>query len=78
MVEVVCSMRMGMGIGGVGNRGGDVASSGGNVKVTDGGSDGGGARWRDCCRFPDGIFGELWEDLPYHLLFMLDIGNVFL
>ena len=78
MVEVVCSMRMGMGIGGVGNRGGGVASSGGNVKVTDGGSDGGGARWRDCCRFPDGIFGELWEDLPYHLLFMLDIGNVFL
>ena len=78
MVEVVCSMRMGMGIGGVGNRGGGVASSGGNVKVTDGGSDGGGARWRDCCRFPDGIFRELWEDLPYHLLFMLDIGNVFL
>ena len=78
MVEVVRSMRMGVGIGGVGNRGGGVVSSGGNVSVTDGGADGGGARWRDCCRFPDGIFGELREDLPYHLPFMLDIGNVFL
>ena len=78
MVEVVCSMRMDVGIGGVGNRGRGVVSSGGNVKVTDGGADGGGARWRDCCRFPDGIFGELQEDLPYHILFMLDIGNVFL
>ena len=74
MVEVVCSMRMGVGIGGVGNRGGGVVSSGGNVSATDGG----GARWRDCCRFPDGIFGELREDLPYHLPFMLDIGDVFL
>ena len=38
----------------------------------------GGARWRDCCRFPDGIFGELQEDVPYHLPFTLDIGDVFL
>ena len=56
MVEVVCSMRMGVGIGGVGNRGGGVVHSGGNVSVTDGGADGGGARWRDCCRFCDRIF----------------------
>ena len=78
MVEVVWGMRMGIGIGGVGNRGGGVVSSGGNVSATDGGADGGGARWRDCCRFPNGIFGELREDLPYHLPFMLDIGDVFL
>ena len=56
LVEVVCSMRMGVGIGGVGNRGGGVVHSGGNVSVTDGGADGGGARWRDCCRFCDRIF----------------------
>ena len=78
VVEVICSMRVGVGIGGVGNRGGSVVSSGGNVSVTDGGADGGGARWWDCCRFPDGIFGVLQEDLPYHLPFMLNIGNVFL
>ena len=78
MVEVVCVMRMGVGIGGVGNRGEGVVSSGGNGNVTNGGADGGGARWRDCCRFPNRIFGELWEDLPYHLPFMFDIGNVFL
>ena len=34
-------------------------SGGGNVSVTDGGE----ARWSDCCRFLDGIFRELWEDL---------------
>ena len=54
VVEVVCNMRMGVGIGSVGNRGQGVD------------------------RFPDGIFGELWEDLPCHLLFMSDIGFVFL
>ena len=37
-------MRIGVGMGGVGNRGRGVASSGGNVSVTDGGADGGGAR----------------------------------
>ena len=47
-------MRMGVGIGGAGNRGEGVVSSGGNVSVV-----GGGARWRNCYRFPDGIFGEL-------------------
>ena len=36
----------------------------GNVSV----AGGGGARWSDCCRFPNGVFGELWKDLPYHLL----------
>ena len=52
MVEVVCDVRMGVGVDGVGNRGEGVVSSGGNVSV----ADGGGARSRDCCRFPDGIF----------------------
>ena len=75
---VVCGVRMGMGVGGVGNREEVVVSSGGNVSVADGGADGGGARWRDCCRFPDGIFGELWEVLPYRFPFTLDIGDVFL
>ena len=77
MVEVVGSMKMCVGIGSVGNRGEGLVSSGGNVSVTDGGADGGGARWRDCYRFPDGIFGELREDVPYHVTFMLDINNVF-
>ena len=48
-------------------------SGGGNVNVADGGADGGGARLRDCCRFPDGVFKELLEDLPYRLPFTLDI-----
>ena len=64
VVEVVCDVRMGVGVGGVGNRGEGVVSTGGNVSVVDGG----GARWSDCCRFPNEVFGELWEDLPYHLL----------
>ena len=71
-------MRIGVGMGVVGNRGRGVASSGGNVSVTDGGADGGGARWRDCCRFANWIFGELQEDLPYHLQFTLHTGDVFL
>ena len=58
-VEVLCNMRMGVGVGGLGNRGGGVVSGEGNVSVTDGGGYGGGARWRDCCRFPNRIFGEL-------------------
>ena len=52
MVEVVCGVRMGLGVGGVGNRGEGVLSSGGNDIV----ADVGGARWRDCCRLPNGIF----------------------
>ena len=70
-------MRMGVGIGSVGNRGESVLSSGGNVSVTDGGADGGGTRWRDCYRFSNGVLGELWEDLPYCLSFTLDICDVF-
>ena len=62
-----------VGVGGAGNIGEVGVSSGGNVSVA-----GGGARWRDCCRCPDGIFGELCEDLPYRLPFMLDISDVFL
>ena len=45
----------------------------GDASVAGGGADGGGVRWRDCCRFSDGIFGELWEDLPYRLPFTLDL-----
>ena len=70
MVEVVCDVRMGVRVDGVGNRGEGVVS----VSV----ADGGGARSRDCCRFPDGIFRELWEDLPYCLPFTLNISDVFM
>ena len=73
VVDVVCSVRMGVGVGRVGNRGGGVVSGGGNVSATDGG----GAKWRDCCRFPDEILGEIRENLPYRLPFTLNIGNVF-
>ena len=73
VVEVVCGVRMSVGVDSAGNRGEGVVSSGGNVSMA-----GGGARWRGCCRFSDGIFRELWEDLPYCLPFMLDIGTVFL
>ena len=78
VVEMFCSVRMGVGVGGVGDRGGSVVSGGGNAGVADIGTDGGGARWRDCCRFPDEIFGELWEDLPYRLPFTLNITDFFL
>ena len=73
MVEVFCSVRMGVGVGDVGNRGGSVLSGGGATSV----ADGEGARWRNCCRFPDGIFGELREDLPYRLPFTLNIIDFF-
>ena len=62
----------GVGVGGAGNRQG-VVSSVGNVSVA-----GRGARWRDCCSFPNGIFIGLWEDLPCHLPFAFDINDVFL
>ena len=74
VVEVFSSV----GVGSVGNRGGSVVSGGGDASVADSGADGGGARWRDCCRFPDGIFGELREYLPYCLPFILDIIDFFL
>ena len=77
-MEVLCSVRMGVGVDDVGNREGAVVSGGGNVSVTYGGDDGGGARLSDCCRFPDEIFKKLWEDLPYRLSFTLDISDVFL
>ena len=56
---MVCGIKMGVGVGVVGNRGEDVICSGGNVIR----ADGGGARWKDCCRFPHRIFGKLWEDI---------------
>ena len=77
MVEVFYSVTMGVGVGGVGNRGRSVESGGGDASVADGGADGGGARWRDCCRFSDGIFGELQEDLPYRLPFTLNFTDFF-
>ena len=52
-----------------------MVSGGGNASVADGGADSGGARWRDWCRFADGIFGELREDLPYCLPFTRDISG---
>ena len=73
-MEVVCSLGMGVEIDGAGNRGGVVMSSGGNVSLTDGG----GARWRDCCRIPDDIFGEPRKDLSYCLPFTLHINDLFL
>ena len=72
MVKVVCGVRLGVGVGGVENRGERVMSSGGNVSV----ADIEGARWKDCCRFPGGIFGELCEDLPYRLPFTLNNSDV--
>ena len=45
-------MGMYVGIGGADNRVNDVVSSGEKVSVV-----GEGDRWRDCCRFPDEIFG---------------------
>ena len=44
MVKVFCSVRMFVGVGGVGNRGRGVMSGRGNASVADGGADGGGAR----------------------------------
>ena len=78
VVEVFYSVTMGVGDGGVGNRGRSVESVGGDASVADGGADDGGARWRDCCRFFDGIFGELQEDLSYHLPFRLNVIDFFL
>ena len=42
VVEVLFSVRMGVEVGGVGNRGGGVVSGGGNASVADGGANGGG------------------------------------
>ena len=40
MVEVFCSVGMGVGVGGVENRGGSVVGGGGDASVADGGADG--------------------------------------
>ena len=72
VVEVFYSVTMG-----VGDRGRSVKSGGRDASVADGGADGGGARWRDCCRISDGIFGELREDLPYRLPFTLNVIDFF-
>ena len=53
MMKVVSGVGMDVGVRGADNRGDSVISSGGNASVA-----GEGARWRDCCRFPDDIFGE--------------------
>ena len=78
VVEVFCSVRMGVGVSGVGSRGGGVVSGEGNASVADSGAGGEEARWRNCCRFSDGIFRELQEDLPYRFPFTLDISDIFL
>ena len=62
---------------GVGNRGRGVESGEGDASVADVGADGGRDRWRDCCRFSNGIFGELQEDLPHRLLFTLNVIDFF-
>ena len=80
VVEAVCGVRMGVTVGCVGTRGEGVVSSGRSVSLADGGV----ATWKDCCRFPGGISGELQEDppppppLPYCLPFRFNIGDVFL
>ena len=72
MVGVVCDVRMGVAVGCVGTRGEGVVSSRGSVRV----ADGGGTGWKDCCRFPDAVSGELREDLPYCLPFTLNISKL--
>ena len=72
VVDLVCEVKMGVVVGGVGTRGEGVVSSGGSVSVADGGR----IRWKDCCRFPEWISRELWKDLPYHLPFTLNIDNI--
>ena len=52
-MEVVSGVGMSLRDGDAGNKGDGVMSSEGDVDVA-----GGGARWRECCRFPK-IFGEL-------------------
>ena len=68
VVEVFYSVTMG-----VGSRGRSMASGGGDASV----ADGGGAKYRYCCRFSDGILGELQEDLPYRLPFTLNVIDFF-
>ena len=72
-MEVFYSVTMCVGVGGVENRGRSEESGGGDASVADGGR----ARWRDCCRFSDGIFGDLREDLPYCLPFTLNVIDFF-
>ena len=74
VVGVICGVGMGVENGCVGARGKGVVSSGGSVSV----ADGRGNEWRDCCRFPKGISGELQEDLPNRLPFTLNISDVIL
>ena len=72
VIEVISGVGISVGGGNVGSRGDGVVSSGGDFGVA-----GGGASWRDCCRFPE-IFRELWEDLPYSLSFTFNTDSVFL
>ena len=73
MVEVVCGVRIGVAIGCVGTRGEGVVTSGGSASV----ADGGGVRWKDCSRCPNGISGDLQGNLPYCLPFTRNIRDVF-
>ena len=70
-MKVVCGVRIDVAAGNAGTRGESVVSSEGNISAADGGR----ARWKDCFKFPGEISGELWEDLPYRLPFMLNIND---
>ena len=77
LVQVFYSVAMGAGVGGVGNRGRSVESRGGDASLAHGRANGGRARWRDCCKFFDGISGEPRKDLPYRLPFTLNAIDFF-
>ena len=63
VVEVDNAVRMSVGDGDAGNRRNGVVNGEGDV-----GMGVGGAKQRDCCRFPK-IFVKLWEDSWYSLPF---------
>ena len=65
-------MKMSVAVGCMGTRREGVVSGGGSISV----ADVGGTGWKDCCRFPNDIFGELQEGLPCRLPFTLNIGEV--
>ena len=78
MVEVFYSLTMGVRVGDVGSRGRSLVGGGEDASVANGGADGGGARWRDCCRLSNVNFRELREDFPYRLPFTLKVIDFFL
>ena len=71
MVEIVSSVEVSVVGGGAGNSRDPAVGSG------DFGVAGRGARWRNCCKFPE-IFRKLCKDLPYSLPFTFNFDDVFL